>query len=247
MARRSRRAKGGHGSAPAEPVSIVSTSQDSAHQQKEEICHLMRLPAELRNSIYELVVVRPFAITIGSNMGSSKELSKASQLPAITRTNHQIRNEALSIFLGANTFDVYLHCDYGRFDYRHYDRCDIRPALSGAHSWLGRMTPDQRRQIKEIVLCTPLTFKALVTIVSPSLEYPSSDKEWRLCGGQRLHIVDESVGDKSCAANVLCGEDLNHFRIKVEERDKEHCNVCKLFRPILEMCSDEGVLDEART
>ncbi|KAK3660022.1 hypothetical protein LTR56_000948 [Elasticomyces elasticus] len=228
MARRRRRAKDGHGPAPTEPVSIVSTSQDPAHQQKEEICHLMRLPAELRNSIYELVVVRPFAITIGSNMGSSKELSKAGQLPAITRTNRQIRNEALSIFLAANTFDVYFHYDYRRIDRGDYNRSDIRPALSGAHLWLSRMTLDQRRQIKEILLCTPLNFKALFTMLTPYLEYPSSIEEWRLCGGQRLHIKNERVGDKSCAANVLCGENLNHFRIRVQERGQGYFSIAGL-------------------
>ncbi|KAK4899701.1 hypothetical protein LTR27_002967 [Elasticomyces elasticus] len=223
------------GSAPDEPVTVEATSRDPTHEPKDTTCHLMRLPAELRNSIYELVIVRPFAITIGSNMGGSKD--KRGQLPAITRTNRQIRNEALSIFLGANTFDVYLHYDYGRFDYGQYDRCDLRPALSGAHSWLGRMVPDQRRQIKEIVLCTPLTFKSLVNMGSPYLEYPSSGKEWRLCGGQQLHIINERVGDKSCAANVLCGEDLNHFRIKVEERRKD--SIGGLSDSSSEMCSGE--------
>ncbi|KAK3636938.1 hypothetical protein LTR56_012598 [Elasticomyces elasticus] len=194
------------GSAPDEPVTVKATSGDPTHEQKDTTCHLMRLPAELRNSIYELVIVRPFAITIGSNMGGSKD--KDGQLPAITRTNRQIRNEALSIFLGANTFDVYLHYDYGRFDYGQYDRCDLRPALSGAHSWLGRMVPDQRRQIKEIVLCTPLTFESLVNMGHHIWNTPAPVRNGDSVGASD-YISSTRVSDTSPALRMFFVEKIS--------------------------------------
>ncbi|KAK5685023.1 hypothetical protein LTS10_003098 [Elasticomyces elasticus] len=223
MARRRRRAKGGHGSAPAEPVSIVSTSQDPAQQQKEATkatCHLMRLPAELRNAIYELFLVERRPITISYNILRKREDWRGIRdvtlpnLPAITRTNRKIREETLAIFLGANTFEV-----------AHYQEAewDPRPSLPAAHLWFRRLTPEQRRLVKEIVFCTQSTLERFVNDDNISFDvvrkFPRSEEAWKLCGGPRLYLTDQEVGDKlSCALTRNSYEYFYYYRIVLEER-----------------------------
>jgi len=76
-----------------------------------------RLPGELRNRIYELVVVKPFPIRLPRKINHSYKatwyedarLAGASHLPAFgvptfAQINRQFRHECLSIFYGKNTF-----------------------------------------------------------------------------------------------------------------------------------------------
>ena len=56
-------------------------------------CLLLALPAELRNTIYSLVVVEQHPIEV-----------KAGIEPALLATNHQIRAEAIAVFYSMNTF-----------------------------------------------------------------------------------------------------------------------------------------------
>ncbi|KAK5686523.1 hypothetical protein LTS10_002643 [Elasticomyces elasticus] len=81
---------------------------------------LLGLPPELRNRIFELAVVEPFAISIGQSV--NRRLPNRTiahdrailQQPPLTRVNHQTRSEALAIFYGQNTFVV----DHSSFDIR---------------------------------------------------------------------------------------------------------------------------------
>ncbi|KAK5726858.1 hypothetical protein LTR15_002748 [Elasticomyces elasticus] len=223
MARRRRRAKSGHGSAPEEPESIVSTSQDPAHQQQNQ-CHLMRLPAELRNAIYELFLVKRPPITISRNAFVEKDdcfatrKVRLTKLPAITRTNRQIREETLAIFLGANTFEV-----------SHYasPQWDSRPSLPDAHLWLRCLTLEQRRLIKEIVFCTRSELERLANddrfIFDVVRKFPRSEEAWKIYGGPRLYVTDQEVGDKIRYAARQNWYDYHYYyRIMFEERfDRE--------------------------
>lgn len=60
-------------------------------------CPLLELPAELRTLIYTLAVTSDSAVTICMDKTTA---------PPITRTNHLIRSESLSIFYNVNTFHV---------------------------------------------------------------------------------------------------------------------------------------------
>jgi hypothetical protein len=62
---------------------------------------LLSMPAEIRNTIYELVVQTAW----GSSSQDYFVLDRA--LPALFRTNKQIRSEALDVFLLKNHFHVY--------------------------------------------------------------------------------------------------------------------------------------------
>ncbi|KAI3324308.1 hypothetical protein HD806DRAFT_494700 [Xylariaceae sp. AK1471] len=62
---------------------------------------LLSMPAEIRNTIYELVVQSEW----GSNSQDFFVLDRP--LPALFRTNKQVRSEALDVFLLKNHFHVY--------------------------------------------------------------------------------------------------------------------------------------------
>lgn len=65
---------------------------------------LLGLPPELREQIYELLVVKPTnTITMLSNHGCYKSEVSASQ-PALSRVSHQLRDEVLPRFYSNNAF-----------------------------------------------------------------------------------------------------------------------------------------------
>lgn len=81
--------------------SAVSTSEK---QGKALDSRLMRLPAELREQIYQLLVVKPQnTITMLSNYDCYRSEVSARQ-PHISFVSHQLRNETLPLFYGANLF-----------------------------------------------------------------------------------------------------------------------------------------------
>lgn len=62
-------------------------------------CHLLNLPGELRNQIFDFAVVEPSAIRV---------TSKGLDQPALLKTCRQIRREAGTIYYGSNEFDICL-------------------------------------------------------------------------------------------------------------------------------------------
>jgi hypothetical protein len=72
----------------------------------------MRLPAEIRNQIFEYVVVQPLP------------LEARRPEPAITRVNKQIRDESLPIFYKQNTFQCLVSNYDCRELVRHHQRHD---------------------------------------------------------------------------------------------------------------------------
>ncbi|KAK4890907.1 hypothetical protein LTR27_010480 [Elasticomyces elasticus] len=78
-------------------------------------CHLLELPPELRNSIFELTVISPQPLPAQLLQRSlirilshgTKLMSKVlPEIPEIARTNRQIRDEVLPVFYNSNTFVV---------------------------------------------------------------------------------------------------------------------------------------------
>lgn len=75
--------------------------------------HLLTLPAELRNTIYDLLVLqsepiraqlRPTIKFDPQIRRSARVIRRHPQEPALALVNHQVRHEVLSIFYGANKF-----------------------------------------------------------------------------------------------------------------------------------------------
>lgn len=69
-------------------------------------CPLFRLPAELRNHIYELALTRDHLSQIYHIGGDPKNLYSAGRQPALTHTCRAIRTEVLPIFYSGNSFVV---------------------------------------------------------------------------------------------------------------------------------------------
>lgn len=94
-------------------LSMIQTSVNTLFQSDAVLCairastkptqsRLLSLPAELRNSIYELALIEPHYIQIDSNL---KE-------PGVLHVNRQIHKEARSVWYTSNTFEVAIRqCD----------------------------------------------------------------------------------------------------------------------------------------
>ncbi|KAK4919046.1 hypothetical protein LTR49_013217 [Elasticomyces elasticus] len=76
-------------------------------------CHLLELPPELRNSIFELTVISPQPLPAQLLQRSlirilshgTKLMSKVlPEIPEIARTNRRVRDEVLPVFYNSNTF-----------------------------------------------------------------------------------------------------------------------------------------------
>lgn len=139
----------------------------SQMQASHARANFMTLPPELRNRIYELVLIanngieRPdgsFMIEIADtseefewSLGDDEIPSYYSTLawcqqPFLTRVSRQIRSETLPIYYGANTFVAYVE-KRGFFDQR-----EKRPILSleNAHRWLATMPGSSRQLLKSL-------------------------------------------------------------------------------------------------
>ncbi|KAK4630460.1 hypothetical protein CLAFUW4_08621 [Fulvia fulva] len=86
---------------------IYSTMPPSSTNASSKTCHLLVLPAEIRNLIWELLVSHEkvlFSKTtrLYGPLGPTHEALRGS--PPITRVSQQIRAESLSLYFALNTF-----------------------------------------------------------------------------------------------------------------------------------------------
>ena len=96
---------------PIQPLSIALTSLSEAHSRKKvttnlKVCFLS-LPAELRNHIYELVVVKDEyePIEIRDKAEPHDESGEDERLqPSLSHACRQLRDEVLPIYYGRNRF-----------------------------------------------------------------------------------------------------------------------------------------------
>lgn len=75
---------------------VEATTGDSVAR-----CHLLELPAELRNHIFELAVVTKSLIHVNPWTLATHPVQSA-----LTQTNQQIRSECLPILFSQNTFEI---------------------------------------------------------------------------------------------------------------------------------------------
>ncbi len=87
----------------APSVAVLLPFQNSAVQQKQSITKskptLLGLPAELRNTIYEMALLKDDKILVNANP----------EVPGLMRVNRQLREEAGNIFYGQNRFVIDLY------------------------------------------------------------------------------------------------------------------------------------------
>ncbi|KAK3724906.1 hypothetical protein LTR37_000954 [Vermiconidia calcicola] len=106
-----------------------------------EPSRLQKLPAELRNRIYELVLPRSNVVyaAFESREYIKREIEEPVTQPALTRTCKQIRAEALALFYGA--LPVWI----GRVDNLNHESY-----LSGWAMWLTAIGAENRSLLKSV-------------------------------------------------------------------------------------------------
>ena len=113
-------------------TNLPHATRQNMQDATNSTCHWLKLPAELRNQIYQLCVVYDDAIELTAYAEEAKPFTNAlrpslkwtihvPQEPSILATAKRIRQEALGYYYGANTFQVNVpypifdanaHCDW---------------------------------------------------------------------------------------------------------------------------------------
>lgn len=141
----------------------------------------LRLPAELRNSIYELVVVWEAPIRVKA-LGTPDSPSHVPTLvvqPELARTCRAIRREVLPIFYGMNNFLIGV-----------YGLCDTFLA----EDWLTAIG-GRNRELMRNVLVTPGSYAGLLRLRSYRPRRGTFVDDMKLVGrtrlcGEQYEIVD---------------------------------------------------------
>lgn len=214
-----------------EPVELALTHNPNALEQTNCFTPLLRLPAELRNHIFQLSVLKLFSIDILSR--NSKRQSPRLLQPSLSRTSRQLRREVLPIFYGGNAFEIdgtrysrplppdNMLIDSPRnppFSTIERDH-DTIAGFETVRGWLHTIGSQNRRFIGEILLCCPKEDAGqILEIARVHLDFGrrclmESGADLRLSGFEWMG--QESV-DEICFANACYGAGLKHFRIAVE-------------------------------
>ncbi|KAK5678526.1 hypothetical protein LTS10_008970 [Elasticomyces elasticus] len=117
----------------------AKNKDDAEHTEQTQECKLFALPAELRNSIYEDVLIEDAKIEVTVN----------TRVPALLQVSKQTREETLSMWLQTNTFnftitncDASLICGWERFwsarKFREL-KIKINMVLVGTPNWSALM------------------------------------------------------------------------------------------------------------
>ncbi|KAK4631153.1 hypothetical protein CLAFUW4_02963 [Fulvia fulva] len=78
-----------------------------ANNNANGIPHIFRIPAELRNQIWELALVKPNGVDFSCDGHQAKLTSSQHDHPmAIVQTCRQARNEGMGLFYSRNTFTI---------------------------------------------------------------------------------------------------------------------------------------------
>ncbi|KAK4948479.1 hypothetical protein LTR10_013013 [Elasticomyces elasticus] len=125
--------------------------------------------------------------------------------PPVARASRLLRHEALPMYYGLNTFEVYLdrRMDYGEGSFKN----DVHNALQGLAYWLRRIDAKQRSMIKSLVVCTHVAKVSIAHLMSDNNVGPKKIE---------LSLSKKEVVDETCAANVLAKACLRHYRLEFE-------------------------------
>jgi hypothetical protein len=172
---------------------------------------LLGLPAELRNLIFGQLLLRPYSITISSNMDDFLDIlsyPESQTARALSAVNKQARNEVLPLFLGGNTLEIYMH---NTFPWPSVSAQRALPIIGKAGQWIRKLSAQHRALMKEVVLCTSgsrIGVVDLALMLNHCFELGSS-----CCEGFRL---TSEVDDQACAANSICNAGLIHYGLRVK-------------------------------
>lgn len=98
----------------------------------------MSLPPELRNRIYNLVLVQNGTISVHLPKPDISRLEKVVKQPALLKVCKTVREEALPVFYGANRFTV-----------NHLFYREVPRELEVVERWLGAIGPEKRAMLRQ--------------------------------------------------------------------------------------------------
>ncbi|KAK3631758.1 hypothetical protein LTR56_016714 [Elasticomyces elasticus] len=188
-------------------VAQVATMATSTAPMVQD-CPLMRLPAELRDYIYELAVVELEAITTSSH--SYREVGPAP--PALARTCRQLFTEVLQVYYKQNHFQIRISPAH----YAHYKH-GVPVVLRRAHTWLSQMSAAHRALVGGLIICSyggwgedyhQGVFKDVTCDSEPLCDDGVVLWKW---GG----VCDDEFCRGGYKSDYYCQE-LSHFWIKIE-------------------------------
>ncbi|KAK4963253.1 hypothetical protein LTR10_000881 [Elasticomyces elasticus] len=134
-------------------------------------CPLMRLPPELRDSIYELAVVEKYTLTISTILYDCNH--QESHQPALAKTCRQLRNEVLAVYFRSNNFAIRVAMYFDPYVRELHD--DFR----SVYAWLSRMTAEHRRMLGKVIICSGMVgeeyHRSLFETVTAGLRAASLD------------------------------------------------------------------------
>ncbi|KAK3656176.1 hypothetical protein LTR22_009883 [Elasticomyces elasticus] len=164
----------------------------------------MDLAGELRNLIYEFILIEPHAVQLGrSAVDTNRLLWKKPADPPITCTNCQLRREALPIYYDINTFEVRLSSHLRRTSF-HY----LTAAVDGTACWLYYLSPERRIPVENLVLCI---VDPRGEMILPGMEIHRKLRGMNLC----FYISEVEAGSESCPSNQFEGAATQrHYRIE---------------------------------
>jgi len=96
-------------------------------RQKQPKCHLIALPAEIRESIFTFAVMPSKPVVTFKLDNYQRDAYQEAVQPAITRVSHQVRREALPLFYDSNEFII--HTEGQKAEDAHHWIYNIQPHL----------------------------------------------------------------------------------------------------------------------
>ncbi|KAK3645361.1 hypothetical protein LTR56_009088 [Elasticomyces elasticus] len=203
----------------------------------DSISPLMRLPPEIRNSICDLVLVHDEPIILRPY--GTDHIGE----PALLRTNHQLRQDARSIYFGMNTFvgSVYGLTRFLRTLERNHKlpmlkqlRCDNDNRdlhdrkVHGSVDWLGKDHWLKAHIDSVLAISARLNMNGM-TVSVPRIEFPLRHGQAGIMWGTILELQEYDVVVRS-------GE---HAWVRCEQNYEDVAAAFALFAMIVDGAKDE--------
>ena len=102
----------------------------------------MDLPAEIRDRIYQEALVQEPMLFLARVPSSTRRFKTACHQPALTKTSKTVREEALPVFYGMNTFYI--------------STLDSHESIEPVADWLQRVRQSRREMMRDFMAWTTL-------------------------------------------------------------------------------------------
>jgi hypothetical protein len=206
---------------PIKNISIEVRSVTMTDQTDEDQpCPLLRLPPELRNRIFEPLLIRPYSIVISAHTqrnSPSDKMHKSLAPPAITRTCRKLREETLPVHYGANTFEIRGFSErlyHMRGTAERVNALRFKNALLRGQQWLDMIGPTGRMLIEGLLLCSANAYFDIAL-----LNALKENTEWDMGASELVKWVrrGSKCDNKHCEINARLDGNMRHLLLPVTD------------------------------